>query len=606
MSMNYIPMSTPDVASTRVELLTPLERDIPDNTLADTETDIPTVSEENLLRHPEDPTGTPSAVNEVGTDYLPTIGVASSFDDTTHDITDAAKATDGTEDPLLQTNDTPPDEETSDILNPDKTMNYVPATVVDYYTESAMSAKARNKLPSEEFGIPRIRAYPLNDEKHVRMAISMFSHCKNPKDREQLASRIFAKIDEYKMDVTIGKDSELYSYAPKTLQESALGLDQVIELDTEKPHESKIEKYQQKLRFNMTACNNLFYGNIFTKTIQSLREYQFLDYFYPNLRTHNLYTRKHCACGGLLMSDIDPRELNGTEFDEFILSNYNARDNWFCGDLGTDLVHLSYCIQLYALLEKILLKADFRIDDLTDLDVQIMLDWREMVQYHYSMLKEQKPYSPTWVNEIQYLFDLCWNPLENPEDPDVISSNVVSFVDQMVTATNIADGMNESTELMSRFECTNYLVTELGYTDDLFLLPDTLEYPILNRGSVRMAMDMITTIPEADRKTYVTNLNRKYKELGCTFSISVDHPYAQYADKEIINNMVMILMEGDTCVDDAGTSAESDGTVTATDPWYKKFDVTDTTTKNILSNKELGPNMKEFKDANYVREESLT
>ena len=105
-----------------------------------------------------------------------------------------------------------------------------------------------------------------------------------------------------------------------------------------------------------------------------------------------------------------------------------------------------------------------------------------------------------------------------------------------------------------------------------------------------MAMDMIREVDETDRAKYARVLNKKYKEFGCTFSISIDHPYAEYADQNIIDHMTRVLSEDDTVVDDQGTSDAGPSPDQA--PWYVRSDVNGNVGQNLLQNKELGPNDK--------------
>ena len=117
-----------------------------------------------------------------------------------------------------------------------------------------------------------------------------------------------------------------------------------------------------------------------------------------------------------------------------------------------------------------------------------------------------------------------------------------------------------------------------------------------------MAMDMIREVDETDRAKYARVLNKKYKEFGCTFSISIDHPYAEYADQNIIDHMTHILSEGDTVVSDQGTSDAGDPDNA---PWYVRSDVNGNVGQNLLQNKELGPNDKKNTALNIDSTESI-
>lgn len=82
--------------------------------------------------------------------------------------------------------------------------------------EATMKAAKRNSLPDEEFGLPSQRKFPLNDKKHVRLAIQMFKHCPE-KDRKELAGNIKKAADKFGMKV----DTE--GTAKKYLSESSVG-----------------------------------------------------------------------------------------------------------------------------------------------------------------------------------------------------------------------------------------------------------------------------------------------------------------------------------------------------------------------------------------------
>nr|DAR24452.1 MAG TPA: hypothetical protein [Caudoviricetes sp.] len=94
-------------------------------------------------------------------------------------------------------------------------------TYSDYLqNEAAMSAKARNGLADDVFGLPSKRKYPLNDAKHVKLAIQMSGHINNKAELEELASNIAKRAGELDMEITVSKKNALHDYMPKSMQES--------------------------------------------------------------------------------------------------------------------------------------------------------------------------------------------------------------------------------------------------------------------------------------------------------------------------------------------------------------------------------------------------
>ena len=108
------------------------------------------------------------------------------------------------------------DEWEDDEIDPDDYPEDGYDDLVKILGEAAMKAAKRNSLPDEEFGLPSQRKFPLNDKKHVRLAIQMFKHCPE-KDRKELAGNIKKAADKFGMKV----DTE--STAKKYLSESSVG-----------------------------------------------------------------------------------------------------------------------------------------------------------------------------------------------------------------------------------------------------------------------------------------------------------------------------------------------------------------------------------------------
>lgn len=799
MSVKYIPMSTPDISSIRKDMLVRIDDDIQDDSLLDPkpeENTYPTSDAGEKLLDPDipaDPTGediAKAALQETG--YNPAFSSSSPVSAIDHDKTDLQQNTE--EESLLGSDDTSQDNvmKTTDapFEIPSEMMPVVESPVhfasdcEEYYNEAAMKAKVRNQLPDSEFGIPRLRKYPLNDEKHVRMAVSMFSHCKDPKDKALLAKKIFAKIDELKIDIKIGKNSALYEYAPKSLQETSI-LPVLNEEETEvKVHgmdksldkRTKKEIAEEHISRNLLFYNNLFYNPEFAKSIKAISEFTFFDYFYPSFKTHGFYTRMKTALGGIALDpevytrfgmqfplataygigENWPHIVDEEQFWIFIDGISQEDGTWFHVNTADDKDHVKYCLTLYSVMREIMNDPCFHMEQLSPKHLGILTDWFQQVIYNWDLMSVEEPLSPRYLYYAQRLHDLFWDCTDNPLDPTIAASNIISMVRQMAATKDMVVNMNETSdkplkldhklfhlsqsnmdgatiepripdnyftkngyedgktkrvcftptigkclmamsqkctdmelfvmvpdgkyqvyrpsvkevpdskitkevwikepvklmcigkikvigdagkdgheytygdgkkaelydwtwkwietykgfkpvnegaELISKEACAGYMVHELGFEDDLFLLPDTLEYPIFSKGSVRLAMDMITRVPKENIATYTKNLNRKYKELGCTFSISVDHPYAKYADQNIIDHMNRVLIEGDTVVSDQGTSTGSEPM--DTEPWYKRLDVNGNVPQNLMDNRELGPNDKKYPNPDFSRYSSV-
>lgn len=626
MSLNYIPMSTPDVASIRKEILVNIEDPIQNRSLLDPDVDgnEETVNNDDRGERLMDP----DAQDYTGADIYRAKMMAEThymdpsdlYYNNSHDITNLSS---GDNNPSLFGKEESDDQES--LLDTDNDdFNYVPKEVYgaisypsdhdEYYNESAMKAAERNALDDSEFGLPRLRKYPLNDKKHVKFAIRMFGHCKDPKDRAELAKRIFAKVKEFDMDVKIGKGNPLYEYAPKSLQESFATLSaEVPGIVSEEQFDKGTEKERQirNLQIAARTANVLNFQPALGKAIANLKEYSFLEYFYPDVKSTAFSIRLLTCLGGLATNDMiwklyglrpplcvddkqpltHPNKLSPEEFEDKVIPWFKKQANWYHEGKAEDSIHIEYCLSLYSVLGMILLNPEFNMDSLDDYWMGVLTDWLNHVQTEYDELSATVNSTSEFYHR-QYLYDLCWNPTENPMDEAIVTRNIINFASTMVSQKMKVDLNEAGGDLLNKDKCNAYIINQLDpeVVDNIYLLPDKMEYPILNQDSIRMAMDMIREVDETDRAKYARILNKKYKEFGCTFSISIDHPYAEYADQNIIDHMTRVLSEGDTVVDDQGTSDAGPSPDQA--PWYVRSDVNGNVGQNLLQNKELGPNDK--------------
>lgn len=626
MSLNYIPMSTPDVASIRKEILVNIEDPIQNRSLLDPDVDgnEETVNNDDRGERLMDP----DAQDYTGADIYRAKMMAEThymdpsdlYYNNSHDVTNLSS---GDNNPSLFGKEESTDQES--LLDTDNDdFNYVPKEVYgaisypsdhdEYYNESAMKAAERNALDDSEFGLPRLRKYPLNDKKHVKFAIRMFGHCKDPKDHAELAKRIFAKVKEFDMDVKIGKGNPLYEYAPKSLQESFATLSaEVPGIVSEEQFDKGTEKERQirNLQIAARTANVLNFQPALGKAIANLKEYSFLEYFYPDVKSTTFSIRLLTCLGGLATNDMiwklyglrpplcvddtqpltHPNKLSPEEFEDKVSPWFRKQANWYHEGKAEDSIHIEYCLSLYSVLGMILLNPEFNMDNLDDYWMGILTDWLNHVQTEYDELSVTVNSASEFYHR-QYLYDLCWNPTENPMDEAIVTRNIINFASTMVSQKMKVDLNEAGGDLLNKDKCNAYIINQLDpeVVDNIYLLPDKMEYPILNQDSIRMAMDMIREVDETDRAKYTRMLNKKYKEFGCTFSISIDHPYAEYADQNIIDHMTRVLSEGDTVVDDQGTSDAGPSPDQA--PWYVRSDVNGNVGQNLMQNKELGPNDK--------------
>ena len=70
----------------------------------------------------------------------------------------------------------------------------------------------RSELPDSEFGLPKLRKYPLDTEAHVRSAIKFFNFCK-PEDEKELAKNIKKAIKKFGItDIKYSARNRFFNY----------------------------------------------------------------------------------------------------------------------------------------------------------------------------------------------------------------------------------------------------------------------------------------------------------------------------------------------------------------------------------------------------------
>jgi len=80
---------------------------------------------------------------------------------------------------------------------------------IENLIEDKLNAKERNNLSDKNFGLPKLRKFPLNDREHVIKAIQMFHNCPE-EHRKELAKNI--QKAAIKFNIVINKKSLIYKY----------------------------------------------------------------------------------------------------------------------------------------------------------------------------------------------------------------------------------------------------------------------------------------------------------------------------------------------------------------------------------------------------------
>lgn len=446
----------------------------------------------------------------------------------------------------------------------DQAVTIKPPDLIDLYNEAST-------IP---YGIPRLHHYPLDSRKNCIRALNGIRGCNNIYDRQALIENLTTVNESMGYGLTIPDLQDVVNEA-HGVPWSEL---------------SKEDRQKEKLNMAREYLNTRYY---FPDGIgDNIERYPFMEYFYPNLGRIEFPIRAKYMCGGIFTDD-----------------SYDPSRNWFEVSLADDSGHIEYCEKLYEIIGH-LLEGLY----VTDTDYPYLMDWRQRVCYHYDRLQEETVGSTAYLKEAQYLFDLCWSILDDPYVEGNIENARRWFFCTIVQRGDVTVSMNErvaddDSELYHKDPIEEYLVDTLPLSGEDYLLPSTREFPIVNQNSVKLAMDIIDSIPKDQQEEYARNLNRKYEEFYCRFEISADHPFAPFAKGRIRANRTLPLLLYDVALRESATAVDDQGTSDAgpAEPWIRRVDQRGGADSDheFYPDTELGPNVGKDNQDDFTRHYSI-
>lgn len=78
-----------------------------------------------------------------------------------------------------------------------------------YVLESKLTTEERKNLPDSAFGLPKLRKFPIHDERHIHSAISYFHTCSEDK-KPELAKNIAKVIEENGYEINLSDKIKKY------------------------------------------------------------------------------------------------------------------------------------------------------------------------------------------------------------------------------------------------------------------------------------------------------------------------------------------------------------------------------------------------------------
>lgn len=537
---------------------------------------------------------------------------------------------DGAERDILSS-DQPNAENEDQLSDASKVDPYIPSGIVDYYSEAV---SANYNTDTERYGLPHLMQYPLNTVSDVIYAAKHFNHCLDTRDKITLAKNISEAAQRFHIRI----QTDVYNTLLKTLNESTETkgvITDMVKSSLRLPMSNDNEEIRKShIHYNTQFMNNLFYNRDYAKSIANMKSFDFINVFYPNMITHTFIERLHTSLGGLGMDEqlyaqcglrypletdfskpIGWISITDDELAGIVAISSDTEQNWFRVTTTNNIAHVKYCLTLYSIVGEILLDPHFTMNKLDDRHIGIISYWLQHVTYHCDRLEEyglRGTYTHKHLLEMQYLHDLMWSFLDSPYLEEDQLRMILGFASNMTAIGTDDSDSNMKYDNPNLIDITafrKYVFMSLKYDERLYLIPELMEYPILDRTSIRLAIDQIQTV-EKEFSPYLEefcrNVNRAYVQYGCTFKLSIDHPFMKYASKNIQREAIPILSEGETVVSNSDSTVGLNSTDNQTNqPWYKRLDYIGSMYRDGSENKEMGPNTKPQQFPDYTQSDSF-
>ena len=125
--------------------------------------------------------------------------------------------------------------------------------------ETPLSTEQRNALDDKEFGIPELRAYPLNDVSHVEQAVRMFNHV-DPEYERELADNLNKAIKKFGLKINVGDTNRFKKYVKESIimNDRMNNVSSILEGLNEGKSEMTKEKFLDYVRIQMSGVTNMF------------------------------------------------------------------------------------------------------------------------------------------------------------------------------------------------------------------------------------------------------------------------------------------------------------------------------------------------------------
>jgi hypothetical protein len=363
----------------------------------------------------------------------------------------------------------------------------------------ALSAKDRKKLKDNDFGLPKLRKYPLIDDTHVYSAISYFNTVSKENEKE-LAGNILKAIDKFGLSPTVSKNNRFSKYyKPTTKTESVL-------LPTH--HMTLNESFELTNMLLLKKPNS----PLVSSSIMSLT----IDRFYPSV-SMEMEIYRATSNGGLNMENEDGDISVVTDL-------YNPDVNAFTKlripDIDEDHVRFSYRVfEIYHLLFTLgTVKKSVNTTEETIIASleSFFTQWENLVRTYYT--KMMKAYEKNNTDDVQLfkqmLHDIIWDYRINPFEKDE--------VENLKMANAVKHGLIHNINEESFIEFNKYMA-ELGekiqLKNDIYLIPELNRYPIFNEESLKNSMYLYAGLDDMERTSFIDNWTKLYHNMGCTFMI---------------------------------------------------------------------------------------
>lgn len=204
---------------------------------------------------------------------------------------------------------------------------------------------------------------------------------------------------------------------------------------------------------------------------------------------------------------------------------YDPSKNVAGADLSNDPYHIKFAHDIQRLVKMLYVdrKAlDYNLSERTVAKItNISAEWYKLICMYYHSMKASSNLNTVNIFK-QALYDLCWNPQNDPTDEDLFDNIGILMARKLgVIIDPVADSNIDLDSFYNNLKRNEELI------DDRFFLTADRRYLILDQDSLISAIYAYGNMIDIEKDIFMERWLERYYDLGCKFKIPADTEFGK-------------------------------------------------------------------------------